>query len=96
MVLGFVNDKDVDDLIRYLPEKALYYLCEPAIPRAMKLPDLETVFQAMTFKFKSYPGATDAYLAARQKASENDLIFIGGSTFTVSDFLRWKKNNNSF
>lgn len=87
MVLGFVSDKKIDDILKLLPEKAQYYLCEPKIPRAMKIADLSRRFQQKDLKFKAYNNVFDAYKSAKKKASDNDLIYIGGSTFVVADFL---------
>jgi dihydrofolate synthase/folylpolyglutamate synthase len=87
MVLGFVSDKKINDIINILPKKAIYYLCEPKIPRAMKLADLSRAFQQTGRKYMEYNNVTDAYKSAKEKASKNDLIYIGGSTFVVADFL---------
>lgn len=87
MVLGFVSDKKINDILNLLPEKAIYYLCEPKIPRAMKVADLSRGFQHKGLKFMEYNNVTDAYISAKEKALKNDLIYIGGSTFVVADFL---------
>ena len=34
-VIGMVNDKDVDSVLRILPKDAIYYFCKASIPRAM-------------------------------------------------------------
>ena len=96
MILGFVDDKNLEPLMEILPEKAKYYLCEPKIPRAMKLNKLETFFRHQDLSYKSSDSVIGAYLFAKGNSSSNDLIYIGGSTFVVADFLRWKKKLNSF
>ncbi len=35
MVLGFVKDKDLEDILPLFPKNATYYLCRPAIPRGL-------------------------------------------------------------
>ena len=35
----------------------------------------------------SYTSVKEAYDAAKEKATENDTIFVGGSTFIVADML---------
>jgi dihydrofolate synthase/folylpolyglutamate synthase len=82
-----VSDKKIDDILYLLPWKAQYYLCEPTIPRAMKIADLSRKFQQKDLKFKAYKNVFDAYKSAKRKASNKDLIYIGGSTFVVADFL---------
>jgi dihydrofolate synthase / folylpolyglutamate synthase len=90
MVLGFVTDKKISDILNILPEDAEYYLCEPNIPRAMKIADLSLAFQQKKLKIIAYNNVNDAYKSARDHASVNDLIYVGGSTFVVADFLSSK------
>jgi dihydrofolate synthase / folylpolyglutamate synthase len=96
LILGFVNDKNVEDIVKLLPPDACFYLCEPSIPRAMKTEVLSPVFTKLGLPHKVFPCVVDAYCAARETAISTDVIYIGGSTFVVSDFLQWKKNNNPF
>ncbi len=92
MVLGFVADKDIEEIKQILPVNAKYYLCEPDIPRAMKMTDLSASFKSKDFILKEFHNVIDAYKDAKANAGTNDLIYIGGSTFVVADFLRWKKS----
>ncbi|MBN2522834.1 MAG: bifunctional folylpolyglutamate synthase/dihydrofolate synthase [Bacteroidales bacterium] len=92
MVLGFVSDKDIEEIQQILPEHATYYLCEPDIPRAMKISVLSAGFKSKGFVFKEFHTVSDAYKDAKANAESNDMIYIGGSTFVVADFLRWKKS----
>jgi dihydrofolate synthase/folylpolyglutamate synthase len=96
MVLGFVNDKDIDSIIRLLPADASYTLCEPHIPRAMKNRELEKFFENYKLNYSSVENIGAAYTLARSQSDEKDLIYIGGSTFLVADFLAWKKSSISF
>ena len=91
MVLGFVDDKNLEPIIKMLPEKARFYLCEPDIPRAMKLEILESLFRKKNLSYQSFQSVSEACNAAFTSSSPNDLIYIGGSTFVVADFLHWKK-----
>jgi len=95
-VLGFVNDKHIDPIADLLPKTASYHLSEPDIPRAMKLNELESYFQKYKLNYSRHNSVPEAYLSALDSASPNDLIYIGGSTFVVADFLAWKKKPNSF
>ncbi|MBA7537204.1 Folylpolyglutamate synthase [subsurface metagenome] len=95
MVLGFVSDKDVGAILDILPNEAIYYLCEPDIPRAMKSEELELLFQQHNLECVVCKEVSEAYSAASEHASVNDLIYIGGSTFVVADFLAWNKQINS-
>lgn len=91
MVLGFVNDKNLAPIIKSLPKSAIYYLCQPDIPRALKVEELTELFETEGYRFAKFNSVSTAYTEARVSAEKNDLIFIGGSTFVVADFLKWRK-----
>jgi dihydrofolate synthase / folylpolyglutamate synthase len=91
MVLGFVSDKDLTSILPILPANAQYYLCEPDIPRARNVIELQSEFSTAKLKTLVFKKVEDAFIAARASAGKNDFIFIGGSTFVVADFLRYQK-----
>ena len=86
-VLGVVSDKDITKILSLLPVNASYYFCKAAIPRA--LPEKDLLLQAKAFGLMgaAYPSVKDALAAAKKQASENDLVFVGGSTFTVAEVV---------
>lgn len=87
MVFGTVNDKDVTDILDLLPTEATYYLCKATVPRALGEEELKIMAEAKDLESLAYPDVKSAWIAAKKNASENDLIFIGGSTFVVADAL---------
>jgi dihydrofolate synthase/folylpolyglutamate synthase len=93
MVLGFVADKDIRSIASILPQEANYYLCEPNVPRAKKVDELKTIFDEFNLNNESYSKVAEAYQSAAKQANEADLLYIGGSTFVVADFLEWQKEN---
>jgi dihydrofolate synthase/folylpolyglutamate synthase len=94
MVLGFVSDKDLNSIMPLLPSDAQYYLCQPDIPRARNVIELQSAFNALNLKNKAFKKVEDAFTVAKHIARKNDFIYIGGSTFVVADFLKWKMNKN--
>ncbi|MDA7744741.1 bifunctional folylpolyglutamate synthase/dihydrofolate synthase [bacterium] len=88
IVLGFVNDKNVRDILELVPNDAKLYLCEPDIPRAMPVSRLVQIATEVDLKFSSHPNVNEATSAARSAAISDDLIFVGGSTFVVADLLK--------
>ena len=48
---------------------------------------LQTLAKEAGLKGTSWPDVRSAFQAARQSSTEKDLIFVGGSTFIVADFL---------
>jgi dihydrofolate synthase / folylpolyglutamate synthase len=86
-VLGMVNDKDVSGVLSLLPNNATYYFCKADIPRAMDAEELKVHAATYYLSGKTFPSVRDAYNAARANADENDLVFVGGSTFVVAEVL---------
>ncbi len=85
-VLGFVSDKDIENIVELFPKEARYFLCAAKIPRA--LPVVETIekFRLMGFEnIKGYDSVDDAWREAQKAAGSNDVIYIGGSTFVVAE-----------
>ncbi len=84
-VLGMVGDKDRKNILELLPKNFIYYFCKPNIPRGL---DEKILFEEATtigLKGNFFTSVQSAYDKAKKNASENDLIFIGGSTFVVAE-----------
>ena len=87
LVLGFVKDKAVDEILGLFPPDAQFYLSAPQIPRALATYDLKRITQDLDISYKIFPTVEAAFLAAKRKAHDDDFIFIGGSTFVVAEIL---------
>lgn len=87
IVMGFVADKAIDSIIDLLPRDATYYLTQASIPRALPVELLLEKFRSHGIEADVYPTPKEAAYAAKANASANDVIYIGGSTFVVADFL---------
>jgi dihydrofolate synthase/folylpolyglutamate synthase len=87
LVLGMVNDKDVASLLELFPKEAQYYFCKPNVPRGFEAFKLAQVFKSNGFKGLVYPSVKAALNAAKQNACQEDLIYIGGSTFVVAEII---------
>ena len=74
-------------MINLLPKKAQYYFCQAQIPRAMHVDLLFTKAQEHQLTGNRFKSVADAFKSARSVAKENDLIFIGGSTFVVAEII---------
>ena len=86
-VLGFVKEKDLDGILPLFPEEARYYLSRPNIPRGMAIDTLVAAASRHGLPFNRYDHISEAYQAALAAAEPEDLIFIGGSTFTVAEVV---------
>ena len=87
MVIGMVGDKDVSAILEILPKDANYIFCQPNIPRALSVHDLFNKAAQYSLKGQKIQNPLDALVEARKKAKQNDLIFVGGSTFVVAEIL---------
>lgn len=87
MVIGFNEDKDVTPILEILPRDAIYYFTKAPIPRAMSVERLMKSSLEAGLNGYGFETVKDALQEARKNASPSDLIFIGGSTFVVSEIL---------
>ena len=86
-VLGFVKGKDFEKIIDILPKNAQYFFCKPDIKRGLSLESLASYGSASKLKYSLHANVLDAYNSALLNSNDQDLIFIGGSNFTVSEIL---------
>jgi dihydrofolate synthase / folylpolyglutamate synthase len=84
-VLGMVSDKDISNILSLLPKDARYYFCKAQIPRALGAEDLKKQASEHKLQGEVYGSVKDALEAAKKNASDKDLVFVGGSTFTVAE-----------
>lgn len=87
IVLGVVNDKDLDDILPIFPKNAIYYFCKPNVPRGLDAAVLQVQAVKHDLIGNTYNSVTDAYKTALAESVEDDFIYIGGSTFVVAEIL---------
>ena len=87
IVLGVVNDKDLDEILPLFPKKAKYYFCKPNIPRGLDAVILKQKAAAFELTGEVYNSVSEAYQKAIENAGKSDFIYIGGSTFVVAEIL---------
>ena len=85
MVIGMVKDKDITAILAELPRDAEYYFCEANIPLALPAGQLQAIAASAGLSGVVIPGVNDAIRKALSVAGEDDLIFVGGSTFVVAE-----------
>ncbi|SNB09187.1 Bifunctional protein : Folylpolyglutamate synthase and Dihydrofolate synthase [Flavobacterium psychrophilum] len=86
-VLGFVNDKDLDDVLPLFPKKAKYFFSKPNIFRGLDAKILQEKATNFGLTGNIYSSITETYKEALKLSSQNDFIYIGGSTFVVAEIL---------
>ena len=87
IVLGMVNDKDISAMLSLFPKEAAYYFCRADIPRGLEADILRKEAQQFDLHGITYNSVETALKAAQQQASPEDMIFVGGSCFTVAEVI---------
>lgn len=85
MVVGMVNDKDINGVLAMMPCNAVYYFTQASIPRALPAEEFAALARQHGLAGESFADVPTAVRAALQDSTTDDLIFIGGSTFIVAD-----------
>lgn len=86
-VLSVVNDKDIEGILQLLPKEAEYYFCKADIPRGLDAGILAEKANSCGLKGSVYNSVTEAYKSALGNAKDDDLVFVGGSNFTVAEVI---------
>ena len=85
IVLGVVNDKELDEVLPLFPKNATYYFCKPNIPRGLDAVSLQENALRFSLVGNVYESVNEAFNTAQKNASKNDFIYVGGSTFVVAE-----------
>lgn len=87
IVLAMVADKDVDKALEMFDKTAVYYLCKADIPRGLAVALLAEKAAEAGLTCRTFPSVKEALRAAQSDAATEDLIFVGGSTYTVAEIV---------
>ena len=87
IIIGMVSDKKIDKVLELLPKNAIYYFTKAQIPRALNENDLQKQGAEYGLMGDVYPTIKQAFEQAKIDCEEGDLIFVGGSNFTVAEIL---------
>lgn len=89
IILGFSKDKDLEAIISDLPKNYKYYICGSPNPRILDPSNMFNLFDHYNLNYKTYDFVYDAYDDVALENSIDNLIMITGSTFIVSDILKY-------
>jgi len=87
IVLGMVDDKNLDSVLPLFPKKASYYFCKPDVVRGLDVSILKVIGIKNGLIGRAYDSVNEAYKQAKENAETEDVIYIGGSTFVVAEVL---------
>ncbi len=87
IVFGMVDDKDIDNIMRLLPNDAIYYWTQASTHRAIPHQSIKEKGDVLQLTGQSFPSVFQAYCQALNDSSADDFIFVGGSSYVVADLL---------
>ena len=87
VVMGFVNDKKIDEVMKILPHNSDFYFVKPAIHRGRDPKEYEGLLKEAKINYQLYETVQEGYWAALQSVEDGEMIFVGGSNFVVGEFL---------
>jgi len=86
-IIGFVKDKNLNDILNILPSSYTFYLCAAKIKRSLAVDVLVESFVAKKLKFRKFDSVSEAYTTVNGHAKEDELILVCGSSFVVGEVL---------
>lgn len=86
-VMGFCEDKDFSAILAQMPVDAHYIFTQASIRRAASLDKIAEVATSLGLDFEMVPTVVEALATAQKQLTNEDMLFIGGSTFVVAEVL---------
>jgi dihydrofolate synthase/folylpolyglutamate synthase len=94
IVLGFVKDKDIRDVLYLFPKDAQYYFCNAHIPRALPANELAEMAKTTGLTGAIYDSVSSAVEAAKNHMGNNDALLVTGSFFIVGEAMEYMHVNS--
>ena len=86
-ILGFSNDKNIQKISNIFPKNGSYYFVKPNVGKGMDANEVKKIFSLNKRFGDSFKSSKEALSEACKNAKQNDFVFIGGSTFVVSEIV---------
>jgi len=87
LVIGVVSDKKLEDVLPLFPKDAIYYFCKPNIPRGLNEDTLKQKASEFNLLGEKFSSVNNAFKKALSNANQEDIIYVGGSTFVVAEII---------
>lgn len=87
LVIGFVKEKNLEQILPLFPKTAHYYFCRPNIARGLDEESLKARAAEYGLIGNAYSSVDQAFKSALKVAKKTDFVFIGGSTFVVAEIV---------
>lgn len=89
-VMGFCEDKDFSKMLAQMPADAHYIFTQASIRRAASPEKVAEVASSLSLDFELVPTVAEAMAKAHEQLTDEDMLFIGGSTFVVAEAIEIK------
>ena len=86
-IIGFSNDKNLKKISKIFPEDSKYYFVQSKVERARDAKEVRDIFKLNNRCGDYYRSVKNTIQHVKGVSKENDIIFIGGSTFVVSEIF---------
>ena len=86
-IIGFSNDKNLEKISKLFPEDSKYYFVQSKVGRARDAKEVRDIFKLNKRCGDCYKSIKNTIKYVKSVSKENDIIFIGGSTFVVSEIF---------
>ncbi len=87
MVLGFANDKKMDEILPLFNIEAHFIFTRPKVDRAYECSVIMEHALSLGYKCEAVEDVNCALNRAKEIALDGDLIFVGGSNFVVAEII---------
>ena len=87
-IIGFSDDKDLDKISKIFPENSEYYFVKPKVDRGKDSHEVKQIFESNNRIGITQNSVSEAINQIKKTSSKDGVIFIGGSTFVVSEIFQ--------
>ena len=74
-------------MLALMPSDAHYIFTQASIRRAASLDKISEVASSLNLDFELVPTVAEALAKAHEQLADEDMLYIGGSTFVVAEVL---------
>jgi dihydrofolate synthase/folylpolyglutamate synthase len=85
IILGMVADKDLDLVLKILPQNAHYFFCESNNPRSLKAASLLLMAQKIGLMGTIIENVNQAIAFVKIKMAQDDIMLVTGSTYLIAE-----------
>ncbi len=89
IIMGLSKDKEILKILSCLPNNYHYYFCGSSNSRIINPNLLKEHFNKYNLKYNIFDSSIDAYQLIMSKSNQNDVMMVTGSTFIISDILKY-------